>query len=125
MADELTNSSMQVAHRRGNPNMVKGQPSINQSGRTRSANRDPANVINGIPAMQKRLARFMKGKLTDLWLSEWFDDLQPREKLTFINVVLPYIFIKPQPPKDDMEKLTDEQFNTLYHNTMEAIKAVR
>jgi hypothetical protein len=73
--------------------------------------REPAKVGQ---AMQKRLARFMAGKITKYWLEEWFDELSPRDKSQFIQAMCPYVLVKPAPKKDIADRLTDEEVNQIY-----------
>ena len=75
---------------------------INENRIPRGKNSDKAGI------MQRRLARFMAKKITEYWLDEWFDQLQPRDKSTFITSMAPYVLTKPTQPKNEYEKLNDQ-----------------
>lgn len=77
---------------------------------TKPTPRGPYQKSN-LPAVQRRLSKFMQGKLTAKWLEEWFDKLQPKDQAYFIKEMASYIFVR---PKDPVELLTPKQVDELY-----------
>lgn len=61
-----------------------------------------------------RLERFVKRNTSSKKLQAWFNELSPKEKLTCLENLYPYILSRPVAGSDqDLHKLSDEQLDLL------------
>ncbi|SRR6266536_3981462 len=91
---------------------VKGMVSPNPKGR--GLHRHSSLTIKG------RVERFLSKNMSALKLQEIYNDLNSKDKLEMLSLLLPYIVSKA--PTMDFNKLSDADLQTLHSMVMESVE---
>jgi hypothetical protein len=90
---------------------VKNDPRINKTGRPKGAPNKTTEEIRGV------FQSFLEANLDKLQTD--FDQLEPKDRLSFIERVAKMIL---PPPVDPLEAMTDEQLKQLHDRLIETYK---
>lgn len=107
---------METTSKKPSMTWVKGMKSPNPAGRRLHKNKSAV--------IQSAHINFIKNRYTEQHLNKLLDGGNKRDDLMFYALSMPYVFVKPMPVKDSLERCTPEELDDIYQKVMMNNRAV-